>query len=88
MITQTFMVSSALKARTGAAPEHGPAHQVSQLPREQWIGLCQARLRELGVNNRDPAATLVLASELWNDVAMFDPCIAAELEYESGMSDA
>lgn len=88
MTTQTFMVSSPLKALTGAALESKPAHQDSQLPREQWVRLCHARLRELGVNNRDPAASFVLASELWNEVALFDPCIAAELEYESGMSDA
>ena len=55
---------------------------VARLSQENWIQACAARLVELGHDN-DPSQLALLASDLWADVALFDPRIAAEMEHES-----
>ena len=52
------------------------------LSKDAWIAGCMSRLCEL-LPDAAPAQMLELAKDLWTDVSMFDPVIAAEMEYES-----
>ena len=77
----SFRVSSAILPRSTTPTPQESAYPVN-LPRDAWIAKCALRLREL-LPNADPAGMLDLAEDLWTDVSMFDPTIAAEMEYES-----
>lgn len=82
MLGKHPMISSlpgARSGRTGAfeSPRASKNHQ-----RERWITTCAARLGELRPNH-DPAVTRAIARDLWSDVWMFDPEIAAEIEHET-----
>lgn len=55
---------------------------VERIPRALWIELCATRLGELD-RGGDASSSVLLASDLWADVGLFDPVIAAEIEHES-----
>lgn len=52
------------------------------LSRSDWIGLCAIRLGQLRPDQSVECVAFV-ATDLWADVASFDPVIAAEMEYEA-----
>ncbi len=47
-----------------------------------WVLVCAARLLQLHPR-QSRAAALRQAHELWSDLPMFDPVLAAEMEHES-----
>lgn len=50
--------------------------------RDEWIGLCAARLRVLRPHH-DRTALDLIATDMWADVGSFDAVMAAELECEA-----
>lgn len=54
----------------------------TQQGRDEWIVRCGSRLRGLRPHH-DQSALQLVATEMWVDVGMFDPVIAAELECEA-----
>ncbi len=73
---------------------HGNFRQGAHMPlaalrssRAQWVDACSNTLLDLNPQwSLD--RTRLLACDLWAELSHFDPVIAAEMEYESALSDA
>jgi hypothetical protein len=67
----------------------------SGVDRQSWIERCADRLAvlSLGAAGRGAASDATseqwrrLATEMWEEVAMFDPVMAAEMEFEANQFD-
>lgn len=82
MLGKHPVISSLPGARTVRAGAFESQGASKHKQRERWIATCAARLGELRPDH-DRAVTAAIARDLWADVWMFDPKIAAEMEHET-----
>ena len=82
MTTQIPMLMRSWAHSNTAQPSCCFRDPITRFSRESWIEICATRLGEVG-HDGDNSVLALLATDLWADVGLFDPTIAAEIEHES-----